>query len=82
MKQPRILSLYRDQENSKKDRPNLDNLNKISVIKEEKLYKTKNKTRPKYIYSENNTYSFKRPKSSKKPLYTKPNKRPILTNNK
>ena len=79
MKQPRILSLYRDQENSKKDRPNLDNLNKISVIKEEKLYKTKNKTRPKYIYSENNTYSFKRPKSSKKPLYTKPNKRPILT---
>ena len=50
------------------------------MIKEEKIYKSKNKTRPKYIYSENNnTYSYKRPKSTKKALYTKPNKRPILT---
>ena len=54
MKQPRILSLYRDQENSKKDRTYLNNLNKISKKRKEKIYKKKNKTITKYIYREKN----------------------------
>ena len=79
MKQQRKLNLFKDQENSKRDKAYLDKFNKIPVIKEEKLFSTKNKTRPKYIYSGNNTFSNNRPKSSKKTLYSKPNIKPILT---
>ena len=79
MKQPRILSLYKDKEDSKGQKSYLDKLKKIPVIKEEKVFSFKNKSRPKYMLSENNTYSYKRPKSTKKSLYQKPNKRPILT---
>ena len=91
MKQPRTLHLFKDQENSKRDKPYFDINRHFPEIKEENIissfktkYKTKNKTRPKYLFSENNNtnknmYLFTRPKSSKKPLYQKPKVRPLLT---
>ena len=79
MKQLKILRLFKDQENSKRDKVYNSKLKKIPELKEEKVFSFKNKTRPKYIYSENNTNNFIRPKSSKKVLYPKPNIRPILT---
>ena len=91
MKQPRTLHLFKDQENSKRDKPYFDKNRHFPEIKEENIissfktkYKTKNKTRPKYLFSENNNtnknmYLFTRPKSSKKPLYQKPKVRPLLT---
>lgn len=79
MKPQRKLNLFKDQENSKRGKPYLDKKNKIPVIQEEKVFSFKNKTNPKYIYSENNTYSNIRPKSTKKSLYSKPNIKPILT---
>ena len=78
MKQPRILRLFKDSENSKHDQPYLNNSNKFPAIKEEKLFSFKNKSRSKYIYSESNKKN-SRPKSSKKSLYPKPNVRPILS---
>ena len=81
MKQSRVLRLFNDQENSKKDKLNFPNLKKFPIIKEEKVFSFKKKNRPKYIFSENNTYSnvLSRPKSSKKALYSKPNIKPVLT---
>ena len=79
MKPQRKLNLFKDQENSKRGKPYLDKKNKIPVIQEEKVFSFKNKPNPKYIYSENNTYSNMRPKSTKKSLYSKPNIKPILT---
>ena len=84
MKHPRVLRLFNEQENSKRDKLNIDKFKKFPVIKEEKIFSTKNKTRPKYIFSENSLYTntnnnLSRPKSSKKVLYTKPNKKPFLT---
>ena len=78
MKQPRILRLFKDSENSKYDQPYLNNFNNFPAIKEEKLFSFKNKSRSKYIYSESNKKN-SRPKSSKKSLYPKPNVRPILS---
>ena len=81
MKQSRVLRLFNDQENSKKDKLNFPNLKKFPIIKEETVFSFKKKNRPKYIFSENNTYSnvLSRPKSSKKALYSKPNIKPVLT---
>ena len=82
MKQSRVLRLFNEQENSKRDKLNIDKFKNFPIIKEEKIFSSKNKTRPKYIQSENSLYSnnnLSRPKSTKKSLYTKPNKKPFLT---
>ena len=82
MKQSRVLRLFNEQENSKGDKLNIDKFKNFPIIKEEKIFSSKNKTRPKYIQSENSLYSnnnLSRPKSTKKSLYTKPNKKPFLT---
>ena len=82
MKQSRVLRLFNDQENSKRDKLNINKFKNFPIIKEEKIFSSKNKTRPKYIQSENSLYSnnnLSRPKSTKKSLYTKPNKKPFLT---
>ena len=82
MKQSRVLRLFNEQENSKRDKLNIDKFKNFPIIKEEKIFSSKNKTRPKYIQSENSLYSnnnLSRPKSTKKTLYTKPNKKPFLT---
>ena len=49
MKQPRILNLFKAQENSNPVKSYLDRLCKIPVIKEEKVFSFKNKTPLKYI---------------------------------
>ena len=82
MKQSRVLRLFNEQENSKRDKLNINKFKNFPIIKEEKIFSSKNKTRPKYIQSENSLYSnnnLSRPKSTKKTLYTKPNKKPFLT---
>ena len=82
MKQSRVLRLFNEQENSKRDKLNINKFKNFPIIKEEKIFSSKNKTRPKYIQSENSLYSnnnLSRPKSTKKSLYTKPNKKPFLT---
>jgi len=81
MKQPRVLRLFNEQENSKKDKVYIDKFKKFPVIKEERVFTFKNKTRPKYLNSENGIFNniLSRPKSSKKTLYTKPNIKPVLT---
>ena len=82
MKQSRVLRLFNEQENSKRDKLSIDKFKNFPIIKEEKIFSSKNKTRPKYIQSENSLYSnnnLSRPKSTKKSLYTKPNKKPFLT---
>ena len=82
MKQSRVLRLFNEQENSKRDKLSIDKFKNFPIIKEEKIFSSKNKTRPKYIQSENSLYSnnnLSRPKSTKKTLYTKPNKKPFLT---
>ena len=82
MKQTRVLRLFNEQENSKRDKLNINKFKNFPIIKEEKIFSSKNKTRPKYIQSENSLYSnnnLSRPKSTKKSLYTKPNKKPFLT---
>ena len=82
MKQTRVLRLFNEQENSKRDKLSIDKFKNFPIIKEEKIFSSKNKTRPKYIQSENSLYSnnnLSRPKSTKKSLYTKPNKKPFLT---
>ena len=82
MKQSRVLRLFNEQENSKRDKININKFKNFPIIKEEKIFSSKNKTRPKYIQSENSLYSnnnLSRPKSTKKTLYTKPNKKPFLT---
>ena len=82
MKQSRVLRLFNEQENSKRDKLNINKFKNFPMIKEEKIFSSKNKTRPKYIQSENSLYSnnnLSRPKSTKKSLYTKPNKKPFLT---
>ena len=82
MKQSRVLRLFNEQENSKRDKLNINKFKNFPIIKEEKIFSSKNKTRPKYIQSENSQYSnnnLSRPKSTKKSLYTKPNKKPFLT---
>ena len=67
MKQPKMLRLFKDEENSK-----------FPAIKEEKVFSFKNKTGPKYIFSESNKTNY-RPKSGKKSLYPMPKIRPLLT---
>ena len=82
MKQSRVLRLFNEQENSKRDKLHINKFKNFPIIKEEKIFSSKNKTRPKYIQSENSLYSnnnLSRPKSTKKSLYTKPNKKPFLT---
>ena len=82
MKQSRVLRLFNEQENSKRDKLSINKFKNFPIIKEEKIFSSKNKTRPKYIQSENSLYSnnnLSRPKSTKKTLYTKPNKKPFLT---
>ena len=82
MKQSRVLRLFNEQENSKRDKLSINKFKNFPIIKEEKIFSSKNKTRPKYIQSENSLYSnnnLSRPKSTKKSLYTKPNKKPFLT---
>ena len=80
MKQPRMLHLFKDQENSKRDKSYyINKMKKIPVIKEEKVFTFKNKSRQKYIYSENNINTFTRPKSTKKSLYPTPKMKSLLT---
>ena len=81
MKQPRILSLSKDQDNSKRNKKYFDKFSDIPIIKEEKekIFAFKKKYRQKHYYTEKNTKTYTRPKSSKKALYPKPKMRPILT---